>query len=92
LAITVRTLSAEADTLQWMISDQLGSTSTTANADGTWNSDIRYTAFGEIRFKSGVTATGYRYTGQLDMQGSIGWIRKIKCAARSPSPGGGRPG
>jgi RHS repeat-associated protein len=70
--IAVRTVTAEADTLQWMISDQLGSTSTTANADGTWNSDIRYTAFGEIRLKSGVTASGYRYTGQLDMQGSIG--------------------
>jgi RHS repeat-associated protein len=70
--IAVRTITAEADTLQWMISDQLGSTSTTANADGTWNSDIRYTAFGEIRLKTGVTASGYRYTGQLDMQGSIG--------------------
>ena len=70
--IAVRTVTAEADTLQWMISDQLGSTSTTANADGTWNSDIRYTAFGEIRLKSGVTASGYRYTGQLDMQSSIG--------------------
>ena len=70
--IAVRTITAEADTLQWMISDHLGSTSTTANSDGTWNSDIRYTAFGEIRLKTGVTATGYRYTGQLDMQGSIG--------------------
>ena len=70
--IAVRTITAEADTLQWMISDHLGSTSTTANADGTWNSDIRYTAFGEIRLKSGVTASGYRYTSQLDMQGSIG--------------------
>ena len=70
--IAVRTVTAEADTLQWMISDQLGSTTTTANADGTWNSDIRYTAFGEIRLKTGVTASGYRYTGQLDMQGSIG--------------------
>ena len=77
--IAVRTVTAEADTLQWMISDHLplqgasrGSTSTTANVDGTWNSDIRYTAFGEIRLKSGVTASGYRYTSQLDMQGSIG--------------------
>jgi RHS repeat-associated protein len=70
--IAVRTVTAEADTLKWMISDQIGSTSTTVNVDGTWNSDIRYTAFGEIRLKTGVTASGYRYTGQLDMQGSIG--------------------
>jgi hypothetical protein len=91
--IAVRTVTAEADTLQWMISDQLGpSASTTANADGTWNSDIRYTAFGEIRLKTGVTASGYRYTGQLDMQGSIGLVLNMKTPEKSPSPRGGRPG
>ncbi|MHC1781886.1 MAG: RHS repeat-associated core domain-containing protein [Anaerolineaceae bacterium] len=37
----------------------------TANEDGTWNSTIQYTAFGEIRASSGLTATKYRYTGQL---------------------------
>ncbi|MHC1783475.1 MAG: RHS repeat-associated core domain-containing protein [Anaerolineaceae bacterium] len=37
----------------------------TANANGTWNSSIQYTAFGEIRATSGLTATKYRYTGQL---------------------------
>ena len=84
--IAVRTVTAEADTLQWMISDQLGSTSTTANADGTWNSDIRYTAFGEIRLKSGVTASGYRYTSQLDMQISIGLELNMKTPEKSPSP------
>jgi RHS repeat-associated protein len=35
------------------------------DADGTWNSEIRYTAFGEIRWKDGVTPTQYRFTGQL---------------------------
>jgi hypothetical protein len=39
------------DTLQWLISDNLGSTSVTANADGSWNS--------EIRWKNGVTPTNY---------------------------------
>jgi hypothetical protein len=35
-------------TLNWILSDQVGSTSVTANADGTFNSEIRYTAFGKI--------------------------------------------
>jgi RHS repeat-associated protein len=48
-----------------MLSDHLGSTSTTANADGSWNSSISYTAFGEIRASSGITARDFRYTGQL---------------------------
>jgi RHS repeat-associated protein len=36
-----------------------------ADADGTWNSTIQYTAFGEIRLTRGITPTKYRYTGQL---------------------------
>jgi RHS repeat-associated protein len=63
--IAVRTITDTTDTLQWMLSDHLGSTSTTANADGTWNSSISYTAFGEIRASSGLTASDFRYTGQL---------------------------
>jgi RHS repeat-associated protein len=63
--IAVRTISGATDTIQWMLSDHLGSTSTTANADGTWNSSIRYSAFGEIRASSGITNSNFRYTGQL---------------------------
>jgi RHS repeat-associated protein len=63
--IAVRTVSGATDTIQWMLSDHLGSTSTTANADGTWNSSIRYSAFGEIRASSGITNSNFRYTGQL---------------------------
>ncbi len=48
-----------------VISDHLGSTSTTANADGMLHSVIQYTAFGEIRSTQGNTPTQYRYTGQL---------------------------
>ncbi len=48
-----------------VLSDHLGSTSTTANADGTLHSVIQYTAFGEIRSTQGNTPTQYRYTGQL---------------------------
>jgi RHS repeat-associated protein len=54
----------------------LGSASVTANADGTWNSEIKYTAFGEVRVSYGLTPTDYRYTGQLE-QASINlyWYR-----------------
>jgi hypothetical protein len=82
----VRTITAEADTLQRTISDQhplqgasRGSASTIANANGIWNSEIRYSDFGEICWKIGVKPSNYRYrgapcksTGQLDMQSSIG--------------------
>jgi hypothetical protein len=58
------------------------STSATANADGSLNSVIQYTAYGrealpersagrEIRFTQGVTPTKYRYTGQL-VQAELG--------------------
>ncbi len=52
-------------TLHWLVSDHLGSTSVTANADGSFKSQIQYTAFGEIRASAGITETEYRYTGQL---------------------------
>jgi hypothetical protein len=62
-------------TLNWILSDQVGSTTVTANADGTWNSEIRYSAFGEIRFNSGITPTNYRYTGQLaDSYIKLSWF------------------
>ncbi|HBA92108.1 MAG TPA: hypothetical protein DCZ08_10310, partial [Anaerolineaceae bacterium] len=54
----------ENGTLTWLISDQLGSTSVTANASGNLLSSLRYTAFGEVRAASGTTSTDYRYTGQ----------------------------
>jgi RHS repeat-associated protein len=37
-----------------------------ANADGSWNSEIKYSAFGEVRDSSGLTPTEYRYTGQME--------------------------
>ncbi len=65
-----------------MLSDHLGSTSTTANADGSWNSTIQYNAFGEIRASSGITQTEFRYTGQL-RQAELGLYYYV---ARWPVP------
>jgi RHS repeat-associated protein len=74
----VRTLQNNTDTLQWILSDHLGSASTTANADGSWNSTIQYTAYGEIRLTKGITPTKYRYTGQL-AQAEVGLDYYVAC-------------
>jgi RHS repeat-associated protein len=54
------------NTLNWTLSDHLGSSSVTTTANGTWYSELRYSAFGETRYSSGITPTDYRYTGQLE--------------------------
>jgi RHS repeat-associated protein len=51
-------------TLTWLLADHLGSTSVTADASGAFQSEMRYTAFGETRSSSGPTLTDYQYTGQ----------------------------
>jgi hypothetical protein len=63
--IAENTISNGVTTLYWLLSDQVGSTTVAANADGSWSGQILYTAFGEIRSASGNTPTQYRYTGQL---------------------------
>jgi hypothetical protein len=63
--IAVVTVKNGTSTLQWLLNDNINSTSVTANSDGTWNSTIQYSAFGEIWASSGITGTEYRYTGQL---------------------------
>ena len=52
--------------LKWLLADHLGSTSITANEDGSLSSEIRYSAFGEARYSSGTTPTSYQYTNQLN--------------------------
>jgi RHS repeat-associated protein len=78
--VAVRTISGTEDVLNWVLGDHYGaqrstpvaqrrgpgSASVTANADGSWNSELKYTAFGEVRTSSGLTPTEYRYTGQLE--------------------------
>ena len=58
--------------LTWVLSDHLGSASVTANEDGSFLSEQRYTAFGEVRLSSGETNTPYQYTGQLSQVDEIG--------------------
>lgn len=53
----------ENSTLTWLISDHLGSTSVTADANRNLLSSLCYTAFGELRAASGTTSKENRYTG-----------------------------
>ena len=68
-SLAVRTIvNGSTETLNWLLSDHLGSSSITTTVDGTWNSEIRYSSFGETRYSSGITPTDYRYTGQLEQK------------------------
>ena len=51
-------------TRYFLLSDHLGSTTVTANSSGAFYSELRYKAWGEIRYSSGTTPTTLRYTGQ----------------------------
>ncbi len=51
-------------TLYYLFSDQLGSTSVTVNASTGDTTELRYTAWGSVRYSDGTTATNYQYTGQ----------------------------
>jgi RHS repeat-associated protein len=58
--------------LNWILTDHLSSASVIANADGTMVSEVKYSAFGEIRSGSGDMPTKYQYTGQLSQMAEIG--------------------
>ena len=54
----------QGDDLHYLLSDHLGSTSLTTDASGDVVSEMRYTAWGGVRYESGTTPTEYTYTGQ----------------------------
>lgn len=53
----------ENDEITWLLTDQVNSTTVTASEDGTLVSEIKYTAFGEVRSLNGVLVTENRYIG-----------------------------
>jgi RHS repeat-associated protein len=54
----------KAGELFYILGDHLGSTSIVTSANGTKVSEMRYKAWGEVRYESGVSPTDYTYTGQ----------------------------
>jgi RHS repeat-associated protein len=59
-------------TLNYLLGDHLGSTSLTTNASGQVVSELRYKAWGEVRFASGNIPTKYQYTGQFSYEAEFG--------------------
>jgi RHS repeat-associated protein len=59
-------------TLNYLLGDHLGSTSLTTNASGQVVSELRYKAWGEVRYASGSTPTQYTFTGQFSYVNDFG--------------------
>ncbi len=58
--------------LYYLLSDHLGSTSLTLDSSGNVLSELRYKAWGEVRYAAGTTPTKYTYTGQYSNVGDFG--------------------
>jgi RHS repeat-associated protein len=54
------------EALTWLLTDQINSTTVTVSEAGTLVSEVKYTAFGEVRSINGVMVTDSRYTGQRE--------------------------
>jgi RHS repeat-associated protein len=79
----------ENNTLYWLLTDHLGSTAITANADGTKKAELRYKAWGEYRdsgYAPSDTPTTYRFTGQRD----DAYIKLVQMGVRWYDPELGR--
>jgi RHS repeat-associated protein len=61
---TQRVAMRKGSTLSYLLGDHLGSTSLTLDASGNMVSELRYKAWGEVRYAGGITPTDYTYTGQ----------------------------
>ena len=59
-------------TVNYLLTDHLGSTSLTTDTSGTLVSEMRYKPWGEVRYTSGTTPTNYTYTGQYSNMGDFG--------------------
>ena len=59
-------------TLTYLISDHLGSTSIATDSLGNVLSQMKYKAWGEVRYNSGTTPTDYTYTGQYSHTADFG--------------------
>jgi len=58
--------------LYYLLTDHLGSSSITVGDNGTKLAEMRYTAWGEVRYQSGSLLTDKTYTGQRSYTGDFG--------------------
>ncbi len=59
-------------TLNFLLGDHLGSTSLVTDATGVVISEMKYKAWGEVRYASGTSPTDYTYTGQFSYAADFG--------------------
>ena len=59
-------------TLTYLLSDHLGSTSLTTDASGSLISQIKYKAWGEVRYSTNTALPDYTYTGQYSHTADFG--------------------
>ena len=64
-------------TLNFLLGDHLGSTSLVTDANGQNPIETRYTAWGEIRYSSGLSPTDYTYTGQYSYHTLWIWLQSV---------------
>jgi RHS repeat-associated protein len=70
--VAMRVNDGETDDVYYLFSDHLGSTSITTDSEGDLYGEMRYTAWGEVRYTSGQIPTDYTYTGQRSEVSSFG--------------------
>jgi RHS repeat-associated protein len=61
-------------TLNYLLTDHLGSTSITTDGSGNKVAELRYKAWGETRYSSGTTPTKYQFTGQYSQASEFGLL------------------
>lgn len=59
-------------TLTYILGDHLGSTSIVTDSSGALISEMKYKAWGEVRYTSGTSPTNYTYTGQYSHTADFG--------------------
>jgi RHS repeat-associated protein len=57
------------NTLYWMLADHLGSTTLTVRMDGSLKAELRYKAWGDVRYTYDTMPTTFRFTGQRVEEG-----------------------
>jgi len=58
--------------LSYLLADHIGSTSITTNTSGAKTAEMRYTAWGAVRYASGTTPADRTYTGQRSYTADFG--------------------
>ncbi|MDR3565420.1 MAG: hypothetical protein P4N59_28840 [Negativicutes bacterium] len=64
--VNIQTTQNGQSTLNWILSDNLNSTTVAANSDGSWSGQILYSAFGEFKARPGGTPANSQHSGQIE--------------------------